>query len=413
MCILPIFKYLAYKINSKKGCWKIIIFGNKSLNEIQIKDIQNLIDDKREESTILEYKAIIDKNTKEIAKDISAMANSEGGIIIYGVTEEDNLPKKVNWIASSSKGAERLDQVVSSTITPICNIFIRTIKKPKSEKKEIYLVYVPRSEDLHMVLKDNDNRHYVRRNKSIQRMEGSEVKLRYKDIIEKEEKESEYITELDLRYEELSGFKLDEISHTSIFVIPNSLNEKISIDELGDFLQRPHQSAPGVSSPCYGGNFLLSKYREEHKARYDENVIVHKTGCVVLREKFTSFSNEDEPSILLYDILRGSMRLIKFSFDLFNKMQYFGGFKIKVELRNYKKMYYSPDFFGTAGSGTITALKISEEISLGPVLLLTDEIIKRQLKELSKKITGYAGLSIDNFKKLMADLERTGILEKV
>jgi len=346
------------------------------------------------------------------------MANGEGGIIIYGVDEENNLPKKIKWIGSSGKGAERIDQIVSSTITPSCNVSIWTIKNPRSEKEEIYLVYVPRSELLHMVIKNNDNRYYVRRNKSIQRMEDSEVKLRCKEILEKEEKEREYINELDLRYEELSGHKLDEIGHTSIFVIPDLLTEKISIDELKDFLQKP--PLLGAFSPCYGGNFLLPEYREGDEGGYLENTIVHRTGCVEYREKSTFLSPEREPFIILADILLESMKLIKFSFNLFNEMQYFGGFKIKVELRNYKKMPYSsssppiPSYFNSSIGhlSGVTASKISEEISLGPVLILTDDIIKRQLVELFKRVTGYAGLSIENFKQLMTVLEKEKILSK-
>jgi predicted HTH transcriptional regulator len=60
-----------------------------------IADLQSLHTNGVAESTTLEYKAspAVDKNNKdEIAKDISAMANAEGGQIIYGMTEANHLP---------------------------------------------------------------------------------------------------------------------------------------------------------------------------------------------------------------------------------------------------------------------------------------------------------------------------------
>jgi predicted HTH transcriptional regulator len=60
-----------------------------------VADLQSLHTNGVVESTTLEYKAspAVDKNNKEeIAKDISAMANAEGGQIIYGMTEVNNLP---------------------------------------------------------------------------------------------------------------------------------------------------------------------------------------------------------------------------------------------------------------------------------------------------------------------------------
>ena len=56
-----------------------------------IADLQKLIQDEIEESTVLEYKssfAIQNKKWKEeLAKDVSALANSNGGNIIFGMEE--------------------------------------------------------------------------------------------------------------------------------------------------------------------------------------------------------------------------------------------------------------------------------------------------------------------------------------
>ena len=51
-----------------------------------LEDIQDLITNEVEESTELEYKSMVKVNNwkSELAKDVSAMANANGGIIIYG-----------------------------------------------------------------------------------------------------------------------------------------------------------------------------------------------------------------------------------------------------------------------------------------------------------------------------------------
>lgn len=70
-----------------------------------IADIQFLIDNSVEESTELEYKRSFAKaNPKwkeELAKDISAMANSNGGVIVYGLKEKEiskghSVPEEVS-----------------------------------------------------------------------------------------------------------------------------------------------------------------------------------------------------------------------------------------------------------------------------------------------------------------------------
>lgn len=66
----------------------------KTMLEIKtIADLQKLIQDEIEESTVLEYKssfAIQNKKWKEeLAKDVSALANSNGGNIIFGIREKN------------------------------------------------------------------------------------------------------------------------------------------------------------------------------------------------------------------------------------------------------------------------------------------------------------------------------------
>ena len=112
------------------------------------KDLQELIDNKIEESTTLEYKSLDSlKDNAEIAKDISAMANSEGGVIIYGIKEDDKRhPKEIEW--SSDKGLkDKIDQVLSSRINrKIEGCEIKEVPLDDDKEKFVIVVNIPRSD---------------------------------------------------------------------------------------------------------------------------------------------------------------------------------------------------------------------------------------------------------------------------
>jgi predicted HTH transcriptional regulator len=87
-----------------------------------LNDIQGLIDSGVRESQTLEYKTIAgpfsDNDKVEIAKDVSAMANSGGGVIIYGVATDrtDKTPTTVSAI--HHQNVETFDRVVNSQVKP-------------------------------------------------------------------------------------------------------------------------------------------------------------------------------------------------------------------------------------------------------------------------------------------------------
>ena len=63
---------------------------------------------------------------KEIAKDVSAFANSDGGTIIYGVSEyndaeRSHLPEQISPINRVEYTKEWLEHVINSNISPKIN----------------------------------------------------------------------------------------------------------------------------------------------------------------------------------------------------------------------------------------------------------------------------------------------------
>src|SRR5437870_4479895 len=88
-----------------------------------IERVQALIDGGVRESQTLEYKTASapfgDKEKNEVAKDVSAMANSGGGTIIYGLATDQNdrtLPTAIQEI--HVRNIETFDRVVNSQVRP-------------------------------------------------------------------------------------------------------------------------------------------------------------------------------------------------------------------------------------------------------------------------------------------------------
>lgn len=128
----------------------------------------SLIENKIEESLNLEYKSAMalerqPKKTAEISKDISALANSDGGIIIYGIKEDNenrHLPKELDPINRKDYSKEWLEQIINDKIRPrLNNLKIHPITI--SDEEVIYVIEVEKSNTAHQA---DDKRYYKRFN---------------------------------------------------------------------------------------------------------------------------------------------------------------------------------------------------------------------------------------------------------
>ncbi|MCB9434002.1 MAG: ATP-binding protein [Ardenticatenaceae bacterium] len=147
--------------------------------------IQQYIDDLVEESLELEYKAASsldssDAKKKEIAKDISSIANSNGGIIIYGVAEYQNkdkkhLPERIDPIDRKQFSRETLEQIINSNIYPrIQGVEIFPIPIDLIPNGVVYVVKIPKSDTAHQ--NGKDHKYYKRYNFLAVPMEDFEVR---------------------------------------------------------------------------------------------------------------------------------------------------------------------------------------------------------------------------------------------
>lgn len=130
--------------------------------------IKSLISNKSEESLNLEYKAAnaLDRQnnkTTEISKDVSAFANSDGGIIIYGMKEDElnrHIPKEIEPVNRNEFSKEWLEQVINDKIKPRLTDFkIYPIEISLTEV--VYLIEIQKSNTAHQA---DDKRYYKRYN---------------------------------------------------------------------------------------------------------------------------------------------------------------------------------------------------------------------------------------------------------
>jgi hypothetical protein len=134
-------------------------------------ELQSHIDNFVEESLTLDYKAadslaMTDGKKKEITKDVSAMANSAGGTIIYGLREHTNpakkhLAEKIDPIDRTSFSKEWLEQVINNIRPRISGIIIHSVTLTSGPNDVAYVVEIPQSNTAHQA---TDDRYYKRFN---------------------------------------------------------------------------------------------------------------------------------------------------------------------------------------------------------------------------------------------------------
>lgn len=144
-------------------------------------DIEYLIRNEVEEDVHLDYKekralAKTDSARFDITKDVSAFANSDGGMLVYGIAEHDHKPKEISPIDGRIFTKEWLENIIQSIQPRVENVKIFPVRVAGIEKS-VYFVQIPRSDNAPHMAKDK--RYYKRFNFQSVPMEDYEVKDTY------------------------------------------------------------------------------------------------------------------------------------------------------------------------------------------------------------------------------------------
>lgn len=142
-----------------------------------IEDIQALIDNHAEESVHLELKranALSKENADKITKTFSAFANSDGGVVIYGVAEQDHVASDYSFVDGNKITSENISLLARYVQPAIDGLTIYPIRKDDDFSKSIYVVKIPRSDKAPHMAKDH--KYYKRNNVESIPMEDFDVK---------------------------------------------------------------------------------------------------------------------------------------------------------------------------------------------------------------------------------------------
>ena len=153
---------------------------NKAFDDIDYSDIQSLIGKVAERQNI-EYKQQVwehnDKETREMLRDISSMANAFGGYIIVGVrADQDGLPIEIINISNAEMERDRIwSSCISCLESRIPGLKIKTISLP--ERESLIIIFIPRSTRLpHMVTFKGLNQFWIRHDRQKSPMSIEEIR---------------------------------------------------------------------------------------------------------------------------------------------------------------------------------------------------------------------------------------------
>ena len=122
----------------------------KSFDTINESDIRQLLENQISERKTIEYKQVLPENKydskKEFLADVSSLANTAGGHILYGIKEENGIPVELMGISNNDLDNEilRLENLLRDGIQPrIQGISIKSI--PVERGNPVIVIRVPQS----------------------------------------------------------------------------------------------------------------------------------------------------------------------------------------------------------------------------------------------------------------------------
>jgi len=158
---------------------------NKDIDAITKDDLQSLIDNKYFERRTMDYKLVLpsnrDKDKGEFLADVSSFANTSGGIIVYGMSEEGGYPQEMKGIVIDDidKEIQRLDNILRDGIEP--RITGHTIKPvPLANSKYMVVISIRKGfNSPHRVIFNRDFRFFARNSNGKYQLDVSELRAAF------------------------------------------------------------------------------------------------------------------------------------------------------------------------------------------------------------------------------------------
>jgi len=155
------------------------------IDSIYVGDLEELVSNRTQESLRLEYKSTMygsnDSQKKELLKDVSALANSQGGHLVIGIEEKKGVAEKLVGIVcdDSDKLNQWIEQILRSGLQPsLVGFKIRIIEVEDS--KFAVVLRVPKSlRPPHRVAFKGYNRFYARNSSGVHQPDVEELRTMF------------------------------------------------------------------------------------------------------------------------------------------------------------------------------------------------------------------------------------------
>lgn len=166
---------------------------NKRLDEIMIDDLRYLVENNIQERKTLEYKKELPDNTdsgkKEFLGDISSLANTLGGDLVFGIEENDSVLQDKLGIEIENIDAEvaRIENIIRDGLSPRIDVDIRSIDV-EDGKKVLVLRTKASIESPHRVIFKGHDKFYKRNTNGKYPIDVNELRtafIRASDVVDR------------------------------------------------------------------------------------------------------------------------------------------------------------------------------------------------------------------------------------
>jgi hypothetical protein len=384
---------------------------NKAFKDITFEDIASLITNGVSESQNLEFKKEVwrrdDRAIKDMLKDISAMANAYGGILIIGMTEDEDTGQATEIINVPDAEDER-DRILSSCLTNLQPRIIGIDIRVLGDDKKILLVHVPNSSTIHQIIFAHLYQFWFRHDRQQSVMTYNELRDKFT---------SEQITQSSLKELINSRYNLNKRQGKTqlvlrAFPLVNKTNLNLKDEGIRDILKfssldRPNgwtfNFSTAIAKPTINGVMVgggTRKTLELFRSGYIEGIIEDADG--LMSETVRNFIATDGTQHMQAEILTG-LAVIEYTLSFCNRVQSINShlgqdtqYAIGIELHRVSS-YYLPES-GLRGSQYHVKRWDEEEIIIDPIVLDTMDPVKIT-KELGDRVWQAFGFEEEPFYK--------------
>ncbi len=311
----------------------------KPINEIEFKDVEAFCAEQIEENHRIEYKKTFSSKDekKQIAKEISSFANTNGGIILVGVGEKDRKPKlPIEGIDYVEGFNEKVTSIALKNIYPPVFPETKVCKFGNNLEKAVVVIRVQESDETpHTV--ENTTGIYVRVDS-----QNEPQRARYEEIewlINRRKKAVENRERLLMRAEERfdnqpTRKNFEAFQCVSIIpVYPHA--PLIALENLSDMA---NQSKVSV----HNGFPLTSQYKTSHESIIDDFVLdqflnyteINRFGLIFSKQSLWRHHNEKKVNI--FEVAHMLEKVLRFSLNFYENTGYWGLISINLSLEGIK-----------------------------------------------------------------------------